>query len=172
MLTFASAGSGSGAHLAAELFQRAAGVDITIVHYKGAAPATNDLLAGHVNAMFNNPLSTTPLLTSGKVRALVTTGVERSPTMADVPTMSESGYPGFATRTWFGLLAPAGLHRDIVSKVSRDTITIIAMDDVQASLMKLGMEPTSSTPEQLAEILRKDNQVYGTLIREMKINTR
>jgi tripartite-type tricarboxylate transporter receptor subunit TctC len=166
MLSFATAGSGSGAHLAAELFKRAAGIDILIVHYKGAAPATNDLVGGHVKAMFNNPLSATPLVNDGKVRVLATTGLKRSPTMPDVPTVAESGYPGFKTDTWFGVIGPAGLHRDIVSKVSRDTGAIIAMDDVRKSLMKMGLEPASSTPEQLAQILREDNRTYGALIRE------
>lgn len=168
-LSFASAGSGTGAHLAAELFRRAAGIDIVIVHFKGAAPATTDLLSGQLHAMFNNPLSAMPLIRSGKARALAITSLQRSSAITNVPTVAESGYPGFKTDTWFGMLGPAGLPRDIVHKVARDVAGALAMPDVRQRLAAQGLEPTSSTPEQLAELLRSDHDMYGSLIRDAKI---
>jgi tripartite-type tricarboxylate transporter receptor subunit TctC len=168
-LSFASSGSGTGAHLAAELFRRAAGIDILIVHYKGAAPATTDLIGGQLHAMFNNPLSAMPLVKSGKLQALATTGEKRAVSMPDVPTVAESGYAGFKTDTWFGMIGPARLPRDIVAKVAKDTAAVIAMPDVRQSLLAQGLEPASSTPEQLAELLRADHDLYGQLIREAKI---
>jgi tripartite-type tricarboxylate transporter receptor subunit TctC len=168
-LSVASSGSGTGAHIAAELFRRTAGIDFVIVHYKGAAPATTDLIGGQVQAMFNNPLSSMPLIKSGKVFALATTAAKRSPTMPDIPTVAESGYPSFNTDTWFGVLGPAGMPRELVAKISKDVAAVIAMPDVKQSLLAQGLEPASSTPEKLAEMLRSDHDTYGKLIREAKI---
>jgi tripartite-type tricarboxylate transporter receptor subunit TctC len=168
-LNFGSASSGTTSHFAAELFKRAAGIDIQIIHYKGAAPATLALLAGDLQAMFNNPVSAMPLVKSGKVRALVTTGLKRSPTAPDVPTISESGYPGFKTDTWFAVLGPAGMPAELTSKISRDIGTVLKMPDVRQRLDAQGLEAMSSTPDQLAAIMRADYDTYTAVILESKI---
>jgi tripartite-type tricarboxylate transporter receptor subunit TctC len=168
-LAFASAGSGTGAHLAVELFKRAAGIDVLVVHFKGAAPATTDLLAGQVHAMFNNPLSAMPHIKAGKVRALAVTSLRRAPSVPDVPTVAESGYPGFNSDTWFGMIGPAGLPRDIVGKVAKDTAAFLANPEVRQKLAAMGLEAAPSTPERLAELIRTDHGLYGKLIREAKI---
>ncbi|MFN0304517.1 MAG: Bug family tripartite tricarboxylate transporter substrate binding protein [Burkholderiales bacterium] len=168
-LAFASSGSATGSHIAAELFRRVAGIDILIVHFKGAAPATTDLLAGQLQAMFNNPVSSIPHVKGGKLRALASTGATRSTPLPSVPTVAESGYPGFKTDTWFGLMGPAGLPREIVSKVNRDVATVLAIDDLRQRLILQGLEPTASTPEQMLEAMRAENKSYGTLIRDADI---
>ncbi len=168
-LAFASSGSATGSHIAAELFRRAAGIDILIVHFKGAAPATTDLLAGQLQAMFNNPVSSIPHVKGGKLRALANTGATRSTSLPSVPTVAESGYPGFKTDTWFGLMGPAGLPKEIVGKVNRDVATVLAIDDLRQRLVLQGLEPTVSTPEQMGEAMRAENKSYGTLIRDANI---
>ncbi len=168
-LNFGSASSGTLSHFAAEFFRRAAGINIVIVHYNGAEPAAQALLAGDLQAMFNNPVSAIPLLKSGKVRALATTGLKRSPTAPDLPTIAESGYPGFKTDTWFAVLGPAGMPQDLIIKISRDIGTVLNMPDVRQRLETQGLEAVSSTPAQLGAIMQADHERYATIIREAKI---
>ena len=168
-LAFASSGSATGSHIAAELFRRVAGIDILIVHFKGAAPATTDLLAGQLQAMFNNPVSSIPHIRSGKLRALANTGAIRSTSLPSVPTVAESGYPGFKTDTWFGLMGPAGLAMEIVDKIVKDVATVLAIDDLRQRLLLQGLEPTISTPQQMGDAMRAENKSYGALIREANI---
>lgn len=170
-LAFASSGSGTGAHLAAELFRRAAGIDILIAHFKGAAPATNDLVAGQLHAMFNNPVSSIPLIKAGKLRAFAVTSLTRSSVLPDLPTLAESGYPGFKTDTWFGMMGPAGLPKDIIQRIATDVAAVLKMEDVRQRLLIQGLEPTFATPEQTAEIMQTENKKYGALIREAKIKS-
>ncbi len=168
-LAFASSGSATGSHMAAELFRRVAGIDILIVHFKGAAPATTDLLAGQLQAMFNNPVSSIPHVKSGKLRALANTGATRATPLPSVPTVAESGYPGFKTDTWFGLMGPAGLAKEIVTKLNGDIAAVLAIDDLRQRLLLQGLEPTTSTPEQMGEAMRAENKSYGALIRDANI---
>jgi len=170
-LAFASSGSGTGAHLAAELFRRAASIDILVVHFKGAAPATVDLVAGQLQAMFNNPVSSMPLLKAGKVRAFAVTSLKRSPSLPDLPTLAESGYPGFKTDTWFGMIGPAGLPKEVVSRVAADVAKVLEMPDVRQRLLAQGLEPTFASPEDTAALMQAENKSYGALIREANIKT-
>ncbi len=164
-LTFNSAGSGTPTHLTAELFRIAAGIDFLHVPYKGGAASTTDLLAGHVQLAFSNPVSALPHVRSGRLRALVTTGAKRSPIFPDIPTMAESGYPGLEAGTWHAFLGPAGLPRDIVSKLATDVLAVLQMADVRERLSATGLEPIGTTPEQLAAIMRADLEKWTGVIR-------
>jgi tripartite-type tricarboxylate transporter receptor subunit TctC len=167
-IAFGSAGGGTGSHLTAELFNRAAGIDTLIVHYKSAGAATNDLLGGRLQAMFDNPVSALPHVSSNKVRAIATTGPTPSPNLK-LPTVAAAGYPNFESGVWFAFIAPAGLPASIVSRFSNETSTALEMPDIRKALAGLGLEPAYSNSEQLAASMRYDLDKYSKLIREAGI---
>ena len=168
-LALVSAGNGTPTHLTAELFRTAAQIDFLHVPYKGAAPATNDLLAGQGQLMFNNPVSALPHVTAGKLKALAVTGTQRSALAPDIPTIAESGYPGFEAGTWYAFLAPAGLPPEILKKLSTDIVAITKQDDLQARFAKMGIEALGSTPEQLSEVMQADLIKWSAVIRNANI---
>jgi tripartite-type tricarboxylate transporter receptor subunit TctC len=168
-LTWASAGSGTPTHLTAELFGVVSGIQFLHVPYKGAAPATNDLLGGQVQAMFNNPVSALPHVRSGQLRGLATTGVRRSPAAPDIPTVAELGYPGFEAGTWYALLGPAGMPKEIATKVSADANAVLKMADVRLRLASQGVEPIGTTPEGLRAIMIADLEKWTKVMRAANI---
>lgn len=168
-LALVSAGNGTPTHLTAELFRTAAQIDFLHVPYKGAAPATNDLLAGQGQLMFNNPVSTLPHVTAGKLKAFAVTGTQRSALAPEIPTIAESGYPGFEAGTWYAFLAPAGLPPEIVKKLSTDIVAITKQDDLKARFAKMGIEALGSTPEQLSEVMQADFIKWSAVIRNANI---
>ena len=168
-LVLVSAGNGTPTHLTAELFRTAAQIDFLHVPYKGAAPATNDLLAGQGQLMFNNPVSALPHVTAGKLKALAVTGTQRSALAPDIPTIAESGYPGFEAGTWYAFLAPAGLPPEILKKLSMDIVAITKQDDLKARFAKMGIEALGSTPEQLSEVMQADLIKWSAVIRNANI---
>ena len=131
IINYASTGNWTSPHLTAELFRREAKIDITHVPYKGSAPAITDLLGGHVDMFFCNMLSATPHVSSGKLRALAVTSLQRSPVAPQVPTVAESGFPNFETVTWFGIMAPAGVPEHVVAKLRAETVKALRRADVQ-----------------------------------------
>ena len=168
-LSVASAGNGTPTHLTAELFRRATGIDFVHVPYKGAAPATNDLLAGQAQLMFNNPVSALPQVRAGRLRALATTGVTRSPITAEIPTVAESGYPGFEAGTWYAFLGPAGIPRDIVTKLATDIMAVLQVAEVRARFAAMGVDPIGTSPDQLAAIMHADLEKWTKVIRAANI---
>ena len=168
-LVLVSAGNGTPTHLTAELFRTAAQIDFLHVPYKGAAPATNDLLAGQGQLMFNNPVSALPHVTAGKLKALAVTGTQRSALAPEIPTIAESGYPGFEAGTWYAFLAPAGLPPEILKKLSMDIVAITKQDDLKARFAKIGIEALGSTPEQLSEVMQADLIKWSGVIRNANI---
>ncbi len=168
-LALVSAGNGTPTHLTAELFRTAAQIDFLHVPYKGAAPATNDLLAGQGQLMFNNPVSALPHVTAGKLKALAVTGTQRSALAPDIPTIAESGYPGFEAGTWYAFLAPAGLPPEILKKLSTDIVAITKQDDLKTRFAKMGIEALGSTPEQLSEVMQADLIKWSAVIRNANI---
>jgi tripartite-type tricarboxylate transporter receptor subunit TctC len=168
-LALVSAGNGTPTHLTAELFRTAAQIDFLHVPYKGAAPATNDLLAGQGQLMFNNPVSALPHVTAGKLKALAVTGTQRSALAPEIPTIAESGYPGFEAGTWYAFLAPAGLPPEILKKLSMDIVAITKQDDLKARFAKMGIEALGSTPEQLSEVMQADLIKWSGVIRNANI---
>ena len=168
-ISWASAGSGTPTHLTAELFGLVTGIKFLHVPYKGAAPATTDLLGGQVQAMFNNPVSALPHVRSGQLRGLATTGAQRSPAAPDIPTVAELGFAGFEAGTWYALLGPAGMPKEIAAKFSADANAVLKMAEVRAKLAAQGVEPVGTTPEQLLAIMNADLEKWTQVIRSANI---
>ena len=165
-LNFASGSTGSTGHLAGELFNVMAGVDMVHIPYKGAAPATTDLLAGQVQLMFDNLANALPNVKAGKLRALAVTTLKRSPAMPDLPTIAESGLPGFDLTTWFGVLVPAGTPADIVAKLNAEIVRALNAKDMRERLEKMGAEPpANNTPEHFAAFIRSEAAKYAKVIK-------
>jgi tripartite-type tricarboxylate transporter receptor subunit TctC len=168
-LTFGSSGTGAASHLAAELFKSMAQVDLLHVPYKGTGQAVTDLLAGQVDLLFAPAQAVMQHVKAGKLKALATTGAKRSETLPDLPTVAESGLPGYEAVGWFGLLAPAATPKAIVDKLSADANRVLADADVRAKMNALGAEPSGNTPEQFAQFIRNDQAKWGKLMREKGI---
>jgi tripartite-type tricarboxylate transporter receptor subunit TctC len=164
-LTLANASSGSPTHLTAALFAQAAGINAVHVSYRGAAPATTDVLGGQVPAMFDNPLNAVPHVKSGALRGLAVTGAQRLALLPDVPTVAESGYPGFESGTWYGLFAPARLPPDLADKISRDTIAALHEPDVQQKLSSQGFDLIGSDAATFAAHLRTELVKWSAVVK-------
>ncbi len=154
--TFASAGVGSTQHLAGELFKFMAGIDIKHVPYRGIALVMPDLLAGRVSMVFGNITSVLPLARDGKIRALAVTSAKRWAATPDLPTMSESGFPGFDATAWFGLMAPAGTPAPIIEKLHQEVVRALAQSDVRARLDDVGMGVIGNTPAEYAAAIKAE----------------
>src|SRR5258706_9176168 len=165
-LSFGSSGTGAASHLSAELFKSMAGVDLLHVPYKGTGQALTDLLAGHVNLMFAPAQTVMPHVQSGKLKALAATGARRSQTLPDLPTVAESGLPGYEAVGWFGLLAPAATPKATVAKLSADANRVLAMRDVREKMLGLGAEPAGNTPEEFASFVRGDQAKWSRLMKK------
>ncbi|MEI6720225.1 MAG: tripartite tricarboxylate transporter substrate binding protein [Betaproteobacteria bacterium] len=165
-LNFSSSGAGGSMHVAAELFKSMTGVDMVHIPYKGGAPAVADLLSGQVALSFSTVLETIQHVKAGKVRALAVTNDHRSIALPDLPTIAEAGLPGYQSISWLALFAPAGTPKDIVNKLSAESVRILKLPDVKERLLAQGAEPIGSTPEQLAAILATDIAKYAKVIRE------
>jgi tripartite-type tricarboxylate transporter receptor subunit TctC len=168
-LTVANAGSGTPTHLAAALFAQAAGTNLVHLAYRGAAAATNDLVAGHVKAMFDNPVNAVPHAKAGALRALAVTGVKRLALLPDVATIAELGYPGFETRTWFGLFGPARMAPENVVKIFADTKWALQDPDVIEKLAAQGWDLVVSPPAKFSSVLVEERDRWATVIRNAKI---
>lgn len=155
-LTYASASTGSANHLAGELFKELTNTDILHVPYKGAAPATQALLAGEVNILFNNMPSGLPHIKAGTVRTLAVTSPKRAQALPDLPTLSESGVPGFDVQTWYGMLAPAGTAPVIVNKLRDEIAKALSQPEMKERFASLGLEPVASTPEQFDAYIKSE----------------
>jgi tripartite-type tricarboxylate transporter receptor subunit TctC len=164
-LTFASAGSGSGGHLSGELLKILAGVDLTHVPYKGISPALVDVISGQVTMTFASVISALPHVKSGKTRALAVSGVHRSPAAPELPTMMEAGVTGYASSTWYGLLAPAATPRAIIVKLNREVVAIVNLPAVKTHLLAEGAEPAGNSPEEFGAFIKAEIAKWGKVIR-------
>ena len=165
-LNYASTGSGSAGHLGMELLKKATRMDITHVPYKGAAPGLTDLVAGHVALMFTSALSTAHFQKSGKVRVLAVGSLKRSPSMPEVPTIAESGHPGFEVISWWGVLAPAATSKDIVARLNSEIAKLMASPDARERIGALGADIMTNTPEQFTAYIRSEQVKWAQAIRE------
>lgn len=147
-VTFASSGSGSSIHLSGEIFRARSGANMLHVPYKGSAPAVTDLLGGQVQSMFDNTPSALPHVKAGKLRAVAVTSAQRMPLLPDVPTVAESGYPGFDVQSWFAIAAPAGTPRPVVDRLNAALNKALANADVRERMRDLAATPEPGTPEQ------------------------
>jgi tripartite-type tricarboxylate transporter receptor subunit TctC len=165
-VNFASSGSGTSIHLSGELFKQMTGIDMQHVPYKGSAPAVADLIGGQTAIMFDNMPSVMPHVKAGKLRALAVTTARRSPALPDVPTIAESGVPGYDTSSWFGLLAPAGTPADVVARLNAAIAKALADPDVKTKLAEQGAEPHPEKPEQFAAFIASETAKWGKVVKE------
>ena len=165
-LTFASGGSGSANHMAAELFKSMAGVDIRHIPYKGVPLAIPDLLGGRVTMIFSPTAIVLPLVREGKLRALAVTTLKRSSAVPELPTIAESGFPGFESAGWNGLLAPARTPATILRKLHLETVKALALPDVRAKLADLGVEGIGNSPDEFASVIKSEIPKWAKVIKE------
>jgi len=164
-LNFASSGTGTATHLGLELFKAATGINVVHVPYKGGAPALTDLIAGQVQLLFISIPSVMPQVKAGRLKALAVSSARRSLSAPDVPTVAESGYPGFEYVNWNALFAPAATPRAIISKLNTEVVKIMRDPDLAQKLVGQGAEPAPGTPEQLAQYMRVDFDRWRKVIR-------
>ena len=165
-LTFGSSGSGTSIHLSGELFNTLAGVKMQHIPYKGRAQAVPDLLGGRITMIFDNMPSVLPLVKSGDVRAIAVTSASRSAAAPTVPTIAESGLPGFEASSWFALLAPAGLPREVQARINAETARVLALPDVREKLTLLGLDVAPGTPEALATLIQNETVKWAKVVKE------
>ena len=169
-LSYASSGNGSGPHLGMELFKSMAKIDIVHVPYKGASPANTELLAGQEQVMFNNFLAAMPFITSKRLRVLAVTTLQRSKAMPELPTVAESGLPGFDVKSYYALLAPAGTPAAIVNKVQSDVAAALRVPAVNDRLTSEGAEPVGSTPAELGALLQAEIAKWAKVVKKAKVS--
>jgi len=165
-LNYASTGAGQSTHLSMELFKTMAGINVVHIPYKGSSPALVDLLGGQVSLMFDNMPSSLPHVKAGKLRALAVSTLKRSPAMPQLPTVAESGLPGFEVSVWFGVLAPAGTPREIVNKLNGAIVRSLQSPDVHERLAGQGAEPIGNTPEQFTAQMQRDLVKWAKVVRD------
>ncbi|HVY58763.1 MAG TPA: tripartite tricarboxylate transporter substrate binding protein [Xanthobacteraceae bacterium] len=165
-LTFASQGVGSTAHLSASQLELLAGIKMVHVPYRGAMPALNDVMAGHVDMFFDTLATSVPLFRAGKIKILAVAGPERASAIPDVPTIAESGLPGFRSITWFGLVAPPKTPADLVAHINRDAVEVLKSKEVTATLAKLSLEPGATSPAETAKFFAAETQLWSKVIKE------
>ncbi len=168
-ISFGSTGTGSGAHLAGELFKMTTGAQMTHVPYKGMGPALTDLLGAQTQAVFGTILPTLPHVKSGRLRALGVTSAKRSSVLPDLPTIAEAGAPGYSATSWTGLYAPAGIAPAILAKVHDDTLKVLRSAEMRDKLAADGAEPAGGSPEALATMVRQEIAKWSKVIKAANI---
>jgi tripartite-type tricarboxylate transporter receptor subunit TctC len=164
-LNFGSNGTGTLPHLAGELFRSMTGVNIVHVPYKGAAPATNDLMAGQIQLIFIVPAGLEPHIRSGKLRALAVASAKRLPALPEVPTSAEAGLPGFETYTWFDLSAPQGTPAPVIARLNTEMERTLAEREVHEALSKQGLDASASSPEQFGRFVLSETEKWSKIIK-------
>ena len=165
-INFASSGNGTSIHLSGELFKVMTGVQMSHVPYKGSAPALVDLIGGQVQVMFDNLPSALPHVKSGKLRAVAVTSTKRAPALPDVPTIAESGVPGFEATSWFGILGPAGTPRDVVTKIDAEANKALQSSEMKEKLLSQGAEAAGGSPEQFGDYIKSETVKWAKVVKE------
>jgi tripartite-type tricarboxylate transporter receptor subunit TctC len=168
-LSFGSSGIGAASHLSGALFEKDAKIEMLHVPYKGTGPAVTDLLGGRIDMIFSPSTTVQAFVAAGKLKALATTGAKRSKFFPDVPTVAEGGLPGYESVGWFGLLAPAHTPKEIVDKLNKAVVAIMAEKDVIDHMAKLGAEPEPQTPDEFARYINADVAKWSALVKEQNI---
>jgi tripartite-type tricarboxylate transporter receptor subunit TctC len=166
---YASAGVGSPLHLAAELFKKRAGVNMVHLPYKGGGPAAAAVLAGEAQVIFGSVASSIPHVKAGKLKALATTGTKRSKVAPDLPTIAESGFPGFDVSSWYAFLVPAGTSPAIVKRLHDEAVKAVGLPDVQQAMSRQGLEVEAGTPQELAQRIASETPVWAGVIKDAGI---
>jgi tripartite-type tricarboxylate transporter receptor subunit TctC len=170
-INYASAGPGSTSDFTGRMFARIANIEITIVPYKGGGPAITALLAGEAQINFGPIPATAPLVRGGRLKAIAVSGATRSVAMPEVPTVAESGVPGFSASAWVGLMAPAGTPRAVIEKLAAAAKEALESPDVRGQLIKAGAEPAFKPPKPFAQFVNEEYERYGKLVRELGLKT-
>jgi len=170
-INYASAGLGGAGHLAGELFKERAGIDMVHVPYKGGGPAMTDLLAGRIDMYIGVPSTVAPHVDAGKLRALATTGAKRSSTMPGVPTVAESGHPGFEATNWYAFVAPGKTPKEVLDFWNRELTKVLNDARVRVELAKHGLDPAPGGREELAQYFDRESLKWGKVVREAKITS-
>ena len=164
-LNFGSGSTGSAGHLAGELFNSLAGVQMAHIPYKGAAPAMQDLIGGQIHLMFDNLASSLAQVRAGRVKALAVTTAKRSSLAPELPTVAESGLAGFDISTWFGIFAPAGTPREAITRLHTEFTRALAAPDVREKMLNMGAEPVGNSPAEFAAFIRAEAEKYARVIK-------
>ncbi|MBL8376452.1 MAG: tripartite tricarboxylate transporter substrate binding protein [Burkholderiales bacterium] len=168
-LTYATAGAGTVQHIAAVMFDTAAGIKSVHVPYKGTGQLMPDLIAGRVSMMFNSVAAVGPMVKEGKLRGIAVTGARRSSGVPDVPTFAEAGLPGYEPSSWYAVLGPAGLPRDQVARLNAALVKVVTSAEVRERYAALGLDVLTSTPDELARLIRDDAAKWGAVIKANNI---
>ncbi len=168
-VTYASSGVGGAGHLAGELLKEMAKIDIVHVPYKGGGPAMQGFLGAQVDSFFATPISSISQIRAGKARAIATTGTRRAALMPEVPTVAESGFPGYEALNWYGYLAPASTPKEIVERLARDIGKALANPKVVEQLAKTGVEPQPMNPQEFAAYIKREYDTWGKVVKEANI---
>jgi tripartite-type tricarboxylate transporter receptor subunit TctC len=171
-LNYGTTGVGAANHLVTELFDFKAGIRMTHIPYRGTALAVTDLLAGHVQVVFSDPVTALPQINAGALVALAVTSQQRSPVAPDVPTIAESGYPGFDAIAWHGILAPAGTPPAIVNKLNAEIVAALKDPETRELLEKQAMQTVGSSPEAFADFIRQDIAVWKAVADQAKVEVK
>jgi tripartite-type tricarboxylate transporter receptor subunit TctC len=169
-LDYASTGVGSASHLAGELFNQRAGVKVVHIPYKGGGPAMTDLLGGRVGAYYSTPSTAGPHIATGKLRALAVTGAARTPFMPDVPTIAESGFPGFEASNWYAFVTSSKVPAPILDKLNAELVKALGAPDVKEQLAKHFLEPQPGSRDDLAKYIRKEYDTWGKVVKAAGIS--
>lgn len=165
-LQYASSGNGSATHLAAEALKSQAGIDMQHIAYKGSSPAMSDVVAGHVPLVFDSVPSSMPFIASGRLRALAVTSAQRSPAVPDLPTIAESGVPGYDISTWYGIWAPAATPKDITARLSSEVRAILSQPQVKEKLQSMGVEAVGLTQTAFADFQKSETTKWAKVVKD------
>jgi len=166
---YGSTGVGGAAHLAGELFKQRAGVNLTHVPYKGGGPAMPDILAGRIASYWATPSTALPHIQAGKLRTLATTGLKRSPTLPDVPTIAEQGYPGFEAVNWYAFVGPGKMSPELADRWNRELVKVLGEPAVREQLLVHGLEPHPGSRDDLARYMRAESEKWAKVIKDANI---
>ena len=164
-LTFGAGGTGTPPHLAGELFKQMSGVDMLYVPYKGEGPAIIDLVAGQISLIFSNVVAVLPQVEARRLRGIAVTSAERLPTLPDYPTVAESGVPGFTVESWFGLVGPAGMPGEVISRLNADTLRAMNQADLREKLGRQGLFVNTSTPAALTSLMQAETAKWAKVVK-------
>ena len=168
-LNFTSSGAGSSTHLTGELLKQRAVIAMTHINYKGSGPALTDVMAGFVEIMFENLPSALPFINANKLKVLAVTGKDRSPVLKSVPTLAESGFPGFDMVSWQALVAPAGTPRAVVDRLNAEVAKVLKTPEMKEKMTGLGTDIVANSPEQFAQYLREETAKWSKIVRDAGI---
>jgi tripartite-type tricarboxylate transporter receptor subunit TctC len=169
-ILFSSSGVGSGQHLAMELLNRMAGLQLVHIPYKGTAPSILDLVAGRVSVTSASAISTMPHVRAGRLRALAVSSAKRSPSVPELPTIAEAGVPGFAVDQWYALFAPAGTPKEVIAKLYAEIAKTVANPETRQRLLSMGLDPVGMPPEEFTEYVKTETVKWGKLVHEAGIH--